>query len=269
MKTRILSVIVMLPLLLGAIFHLSVESFSIILLCVVALAAYEWAQLCGISSRLYRFLYVVVLLFCSYCLILKIQLLYVLLLGLLSMLYLWVGVLAYQSSCCSIGLSSRYVRAILGVLVLSSSWLAMIFVRTHEEAGARLFTYTLLLVWSVDIGGYFFGRFYGKRPLVSRVSPKKTWEGFWAGVICALLVAIFASFYLPITPSMQHALWAVSFVVIISAVLGDLSISVLKRIANVKDSGNLIPGHGGILDRIDSVMPAFIVMSLGLILINY
>lgn len=106
----------------------------------------------------------------------------------------------------------------------------------------------------------------GKRPLASRVSPKKTWEGLVVGIIFGLLFAVIITFTSTFPVSLRFHWCLISLVMVIVSVLGDLSISVLKRISGVKDSGQLIPGHGGILDRLDSLLPTFLIAAIALIL---
>ena len=109
-----------------------------------------------------------------------------------------------------------------------------------------------ILVWLSDVGGYIIGVNFGKHKLFERISPKKTWEG----VVGSLLLCIIGSFVLhQFIPIMNMNLWLVlAIIVCVSSVIGDLIESMLKRSANIKDSGNILPGHGGILDRFDSVL---------------
>lgn len=109
-----------------------------------------------------------------------------------------------------------------------------------------------ILVWLSDVGGYFAGINFGKHKLLERVSPKKTWEGVGGGVVLCLIGAYILSQFLPLMSTAQWLLFGA--IVCISSVIGDLIESMLKRSANVKDSGDILPGHGGILDRFDSVL---------------
>lgn len=106
-----------------------------------------------------------------------------------------------------------------------------------------------VLIWSSDSFAYFFGRLFGKHKMAPKISPKKTWEGFIGGVICTLILGFFIEQYLP---EMRGNWLIIGFLVSIFAPLGDLVESQLKRTFGVKDSGNIIPGHGGVLDRLDS-----------------
>jgi len=112
----------------------------------------------------------------------------------------------------------------------------------------------LFLVWFNDSFAYFAGRLFGKRKLFERISPKKTWEGFWGGMLMTIGCSIGLSFLFPELSTMQWVGWSV--VVVISATLGDLAESLLKRSIHIKDSGSILPGHGGFLDRFDGFVIA-------------
>ncbi|MCP4411035.1 MAG: phosphatidate cytidylyltransferase, partial [Gammaproteobacteria bacterium] len=124
--------------------------------------------------------------------------------------------------------------------------------------GSSLLLFSLCLVWAADTGAFIAGKAFGKHKLAPHVSPKKTWEGVAGGALLAILVAIVSSHLLSI-PDKQLPGLALMVVIIVSySVIGDLTESIFKRLAGVKDSGNILPGHGGVLDRIDgltAVMP--------------
>lgn len=143
--------------------------------------------------------------------------------------------------------------AVSGLLALSFAWLALVRMRTGWEHGGHMVMYALLIVWLADSGAYFAGRAFGQRKLAPQVSPGKTWAGLWGGLAaCALLALVVALLkVLPLLP-----LLAVTLLAGVFSVVGDLTESLCKRFAGVKDSGNLIPGHGGVLDRFDSLLAA-------------
>jgi phosphatidate cytidylyltransferase len=125
--------------------------------------------------------------------------------------------------------------------------------RDMDEQGAGYVLMTLMFAWMADTGGYFFGRSFGKHPLYPAVSPKKTWEGLLGALLGAVFGALLAHFwYLPEIP-LGHAV-LLGLLAGILGQLGDLAESLLKRSTAVKDSGNIIPGHGGLLDRIDALL---------------
>jgi phosphatidate cytidylyltransferase len=156
---------------------------------------------------------------------------------------------------------SPWSAGLAGVLSLVPAWLALARLRLQAAHGAEWVLFALLLVWMADIGAYFCGRRFGRRRLAPAVSPGKTWEGALGGIAASGLVAAAggAWFRLPLAPFLALCLAAVAF-----SIIGDLTESLLKRFAGMKDSGTLFPGHGGVMDRIDSVTGAVPVLLLGL-----
>ena len=118
----------------------------------------------------------------------------------------------------------------------------------------------LAIVWAADVGAYAAGRMLGRVKLAPKVSPGKTWEGLCGGVALAALVALAAAILLRLPPVSMVALGVVTALV---SVVGDLTVSMFKRNVGVKDSGALLPGHGGVMDRIDSLTAAVPVFMLG------
>ncbi len=156
----------------------------------------------------------------------------------------------------------RSVRCLMGVAVLVPAWLGLVLLR-EAEGGIAPLVFLLVLVAAVDIGSWFVGRGWGRRLLLPAVSPGKTWAGFAGGMATALLVTAVATFH-PALPA--HTLWRVALLAAPAAVLGDLVESMVKRHAGVKDSGRLLPGHGGVLDRVDSLAAAAPLFALSWIL---
>jgi phosphatidate cytidylyltransferase len=162
------------------------------------------------------------------------------------------------------GAHSPAMILLCGVPVLVPAFVALSRVQVSTRGFARgpeMVLWMLLLVFAADIGAYFAGRNLGRRPLAPRVSPGKTWEGAFGGLVAVALVAFLGTlrFGLPILESV-----AFGCAVGIFSVIGDLTESMFKRAAGLKDSGTLLPGHGGILDRIDSVTAAAPLYALGL-----
>ncbi|MGM8871670.1 phosphatidate cytidylyltransferase [Psychrobacter sp. 2Y5] len=151
--------------------------------------------------------------------------------------------------------------SIMGMVILVASITAMFFL---WQQSPWWLMYVFLLVWCADSGAYFVGRKLGKRKMAPNVSPNKSMEGLAGGVVTGLLVVIGISvFMLQLTGTALLAFVALSVVTILISVLGDLFESMLKRRAKVKDSGTILPGHGGILDRIDSLLSATPIFALG------
>ena len=156
------------------------------------------------------------------------------------------------------GAVSGASAGVAGLFVLIPAWLAL--VRLHEQ-GPGLMLFLLLLVVAADIGAYFAGRQFGRNKLAPRVSPGKTWEGVIGGVLgAAIVAAVGVTFFdVPLAPFI-----GLSLVTVLASVVGDLTESLFKRHAGVKDSGSLLPGHGGVLDRVDSVTAAAPIFLVGL-----
>lgn len=154
---------------------------------------------------------------------------------------------------------------VAGALALVPAWLALVRMRLLPEAGAHWVLFALVLVWAADIGAYFAGRRFGRVPLAPGVSPSKTWEGVLGGAGLSALLALAGAlwFHLPPLIFLLLCLAVVGF-----SVVGDLTESLLKRYAGVKDSGTLFPGHGGVMDRIDSLTAAAPVLFIGLTLLG-
>lgn len=151
--------------------------------------------------------------------------------------------------------------AFMGMVILVASITAMF---SLWQQSPWWLMYVFLLVWCADSGAYFVGRKLGRRKMAPNVSPNKSMEGLAGGVVTGLLVVIGISvFMLKLTGIALIAFIALSVVTILVSVLGDLFESMLKRRAKVKDSGTILPGHGGILDRIDSLLSATPIFALG------
>ncbi|MBS0307268.1 MAG: phosphatidate cytidylyltransferase [Proteobacteria bacterium] len=157
------------------------------------------------------------------------------------------------------------LRRLLGLLLLASAWLALVHSRT---LGINFMLSMLCLVWMADIAAYFGGRALGRRKLAPSISPGKSWEGVWSGVagvllLAALWIALDRAYALG-GPSLYSRLlgalgWALAAPMLLAlcalSVVGDLFESLVKRAAGAKDSSRLLPGHGGVLDRVDALLP--------------
>lgn len=130
--------------------------------------------------------------------------------------------------------------------------------------GKALLVYLLFLIWASDIGAYLSGKLIGKHKLIPQVSPGKSWEGVLGGVILAMLVAAVGALYF--APEAKLYWFFLAFCTVIISIFGDLFISILKRRCHLKDTGTLIPGHGGVLDRLDSLIAALPLFYFGLTL---
>lgn len=259
LRARIITALCLLPLVLAAIYLLPLAGFALVFLAVVAIAAHEWAALAGWSAQVARLGYVAALAPLAALLWWMPQLREPLLIAAGVFWLLAVGVVvAYPRSS---GWLTRPILAGSGWLVLLAAWTALLVVR-DRPAGAHWLIWLFLLVWAADIGAYFAGRRFGRRKLAPAVSPGKTWEGLAGGAILALVIT---ALLLVAAGAWQPVWLPVIGVLVVVSVFGDLFESVLKRHRGVKDSGVLLPGHGGALDRVDSLLAALPFFALALL----
>lgn len=153
------------------------------------------------------------------------------------------------------------IKFFCGMLTLIPAWTALVSLHASQNGVVKLL-FLLALIWAADIGAYFAGKGFGKHKLAPEVSPGKTWEGV-AGGTCALILISLLGVWV-VLPAQGYALILICLLTGWLSIVGDLSESLFKRQAGVKDSGRLLPGHGGVLDRIDSLTAALPAFWLGL-----
>lgn len=268
---RVATAAILIPLVLGALFLLSPRAWGLVTLAIVAGAAHEWARLARLGRRLEIVFVVVVVAF-------GLALLYADAMGFSrgwpervvlavcgAAVVFWIAI---APAWLARGWSTAHPLAMMaaGWVVLVATWVAVVELQAHSPWLALA---AMAVVWVADTAAYFTGRRFGKRKLAPTISPNKTWEGVW-GALAA--VAIYALALVPWAADAGYAgareaialVGFVVFAVVLGAVsiVGDLHESMLKRQAGVKDSGTLLPGHGGVLDRIDALIPAMPVALL-------
>jgi phosphatidate cytidylyltransferase len=148
-----------------------------------------------------------------------------------------------------------------GIVTLLPAWVLLVVLHASSADGRKLVLILLAIVWAADVGAYVVGRSMGRTKLAPNVSPGKTWEGVAGGLVLAAVVGAVASRFVGVT-AVELALLAVATAAV--SVLGDLTVSMFKRNAGLKDSGSFLPGHGGVLDRVDSLTAAVAIFVLGL-----
>jgi phosphatidate cytidylyltransferase len=269
-KQRVITAVVLVLGLLALLFNLSPLNFSLVVAPIVLLAGWEWANLIGLQGKRHKLAYLGLL-----ALGLAVAGFTLNLFGTLDMslgqnlclaasvlwavIFLWVQ--GYPSS--AILWSPRPILGLLGLVLLSITWVAIALI-IHQPHGAWLLLFAFAVVALADIGGYVAGNLFGKHKLAPLVSPGKTWEGFAGGILLQCILIASMTSFMPekITTGM---LLALVIPVSLYSVLGDLFESMVKRHGGVKDSGNILPGHGGVLDRIDGLiaaLPLFILLFL-------
>lgn len=258
LKKRVLTAVVGLPLLLLAILLLPSNGFGLLIGFLMLLTGWEWSALAGLHKKLARVSYVIVILLCIFA---SAFVSATLLLWAALFVWLWIlgAIIRYEQGSAPLGFQFSWVRQVAGVFVIVVMWAAIVMLRVNPNFGAGWLITVLLIVFAADTGAYFSGRFFGQKKLAPLVSPNKTVEGLMGGLVLALLVTMISGGFLVSTFKQYSAFIVAGLVAAVFSVVGDLSISLLKRIANVKDTGKLFPGHGGLLDRLDSVAAATVM----------
>ncbi|WP_019211539.1 phosphatidate cytidylyltransferase [Yersinia massiliensis] len=280
LKYRLITALILIPVVIGALFLLPPVGFAIVTLFVCMLAAWEWGQLAGFASRSQR---IWLAMLCGLLLVLMLlslpayqhsahlpQVSVPLWLSMGWWLAALLLVLTYPRSA-AFWRDSRLLRIIFGILTIVPFFWGMVALRQygydqHHNIGAWWLLYVMLLVWGADSGAYMFGKLFGKHKLAPKVSPGKTWEGLIGGLVTSALISWLFGRYAPLD-IIPEKLLICSVVAALASVLGDLTESMFKREAGIKDSGHLIPGHGGILDRIDSLTAAVPVFACLMLLV--
>lgn len=249
---RIFSAIVMAVLFICAVFVLEASNFIFAMGAVVFLAGWEWARLSGLVNQAARILFAAFIgCVCFVVLNYDLQKASLYLSPLLWVLALY-WVIRYPTP---LIWRHSFSRLLFGVLVLVTTWSALVVLKQSNN----FVVWVLLLmglIWGADSGAYFAGRAFGKRKLARFVSPGKSWEGVMGGLVLTQIgVAIFAVLS-DFTLSHWCILAGIALITSSVSVLGDLTESLFKRHEDLKDSSHLIPGHGGVMDRVDSLVAA-------------
>lgn len=266
---RVVTALVLLPLVLGAIFFLPNDFFAAAVALPVLLAGNEWARMAPVCRN--TFVALLALLLAGVFAIEKLQA------GAAAPL-LWIAaafwifalalVMRYRGEKTG-WYAHRPFMYVAGLVLLVPAWYAVVQLQaitfTVNDTPLRGLALLggFLVVWGADVGAYFAGRAFGKHKLAVHVSPAKSVEGAVGGMALTVLLAFALARFLGLDTSTTSSLLALVFVATLASILGDLFESMVKREAGVKDSGTLLPGHGGVLDRIDSVTCALPVFALG------
>ncbi|WP_156293148.1 phosphatidate cytidylyltransferase [Serratia oryzae] len=280
LKYRLITAVILIPLVIAALFLLPPFGFALVTLAVCMLAAWEWGQLAGFATRSQR---IWLALLCGLLLVLMMLSVpayhhsvhqWQVDVPLWLSLAWWLGalllVLFYPGSA-ALWRNSRPLRLVFGLLTIIPFFWGMVALRQfgYEQnhfTGAWWLLYVMLLVWGADSGAYMFGKLFGKHKLAPKVSPGKTWEGLIGGLVTSAVISWLFGRYAPLN-IVPATLLICSVIAALASVLGDLTESMFKREAGIKDSGHLIPGHGGILDRIDSLTAAVPVFACLMLLV--
>lgn len=261
LKQRVITALVIAPIALALVFLAPDWLFALAMLGMALVGAWEWSALAGKPAVPARLSLVTVFALCALAgwYVERSQPQALLIYCLLALAW-WAFSLAWIAAWR--GEFSYPVKILCGLLTLLPSLAAVVAVRAVSHWYLLIL---LLLTTSADIGAYFAGRAFGRRKLAPMVSPGKTWEGVVGGVAGVIVVAAVASHWLPVPP------WFFILIcvgVALLSVVGDLSESLFKRQVGLKDSGGFFPGHGGVLDRVDSLTAAAPLYWLGMYLLG-
>jgi len=263
LKHRIITALILIPFVLLSIFYLPLLAFAGVSAILVLMGAWEWADLIGWKSIFKRCLYLILLLlFLTVLLVIPTGLvLFAALLTWLAMLYF---VFRYDHFV-YVWARSPWLRITLGIWILGTTWYGLNTIQ-HLPDGPIYLLFLLLFIWGADTGAYFMGRRWGKHKLAPQISPGKSIEGVIGGSFVSVLIAMIGSWFFHAANGISVNFIVLAFFISLISVLGDLFESMIKRQAGVKDSGNLLPGHGGLLDRIDSLLSTAPLYALWLLL---
>lgn len=278
LKQRIITGLILAFIALFSILKLPIEWFKIAVAFVMLLGAYEWANMSGITDRIFKigFTAFIGLIYAILIFVVDAQSIWVQ--GKLHGLYFVILQIAAAWWLLSLFMiiayprysdfwkNSRSIRGTFGLLTLIPTWVAIVSLRTSlfdidPFYGASLLFYVLGIVWAADIGAFFVGVKFGKHKLRPNVSPGKTLEGLFGGVMASFAIIAFAAMHYQVDASRIWLHVLIGCITVGVSALGDLNESMFKRSAGIKDSGKLLPGHGGIMDRIDSLTAAFPVFA--------
>ena len=277
-RDRVITAVVLLVVVLGGLFYLPANWFRAVIAVLVLMSAWEWGTLMGGIKKRLRTLY-------GACAVALVAFPYLMTfhfgewggdkLNRFVTSVLWLSACWWAVACFLIVRFPKYTslwhsltaKGIIGWLTLVPWGFGLIALRTLPSTdphyGAELLLLALLLVWAADTGGYLFGRKLGKNKLLPTVSPGKTVEGLAGGMLLSGVVAVGGYHYFQIQSEHLYAYVLTCVLTVVLGVFGDLLESMLKRDVGIKDSGSILPGHGGILDRIDSLTAAIPMFTLG------
>ncbi|NOY66161.1 MAG: phosphatidate cytidylyltransferase [Gammaproteobacteria bacterium] len=265
LKQRLLTAIILIPLVVAGILYLPKTAIAIIFAVILLQGAWEWSALAGISNNIFRFIYVLIIGLGLYYFwpgtgdrfLMQANGFFAAIWWFIAFLWILFPQLLKQKSILGI-----IVKLASGGFVLVPVWFALVSIHSVSDNGPVWLLYAMVLVWVADSGAYFAGKSFGKHKLAPKVSPGKTWEGVFGAVILVILYSLVAPLWLPIEDDLIKWLVIISAALVPLSVIGDLFESLMKRHSGIKDSGKLLPGHGGVLDRIDGLTPSIPVFML-------
>lgn len=274
LKQRVITAVVLAALFIAGLFLLTPFYFSILIAVLLCQGAWEWTglmKMAGFYQRVICYIVFMLLLLATwYFLHNNPELAPAIFIAAASWwVFAFILVMIYPRGVAIWDIT--IVKGLMGAMILLPTWAALICLQASESFGPGYVLFLIVLISAADIGAYFSGRLWGKTKLAPNVSPGKTIEGVAGGFVAVVFCAVLGAYLLDVTEDLANGSVTVfitfiilSLITAIFSILGDLTESMVKRQAGVKDSGTILPGHGGLLDRIDSATAAAPIFVLGL-----
>lgn len=266
LKQRIITAAILIPVIVLATWYANSLFFAVLSAIFIGLGAWEWAGLSGWSSSAVKIFYLaLVMVLLILCFLWRYNIFAAIVMVLAVSWWVVATVLVVlQQRSGTLRLGGRWLKPLIGLVILVPAWLGLVLLQESRYFGPDYVIFLLALTWLADSAAYFTGRQWGKTRLASVISPGKTWQGVFgavfAGAVAGLLFALATGMQVP-----DIIIFSIICVITVAgSIVGDLIESLVKRVANVKDSGRIFPGHGGMLDRIDSLTAAAPVFLAGL-----
>lgn len=268
LQQRILTASLLAPLAVYAVLALPTPYLALTLGLLLLIAAWEWSRLVGLTTGPQRLAYVLLLALVLFLLwSLPVAGTRLLLLG-VGLGWWLMAAWLFRISDIRPALGRDLGLMLAGLPLLAAPWLAMTHLHGASPEGPSLVLFLLVLIWSADSAAYFTGRRWGKTRLAPVLSPGKTWAGVYGAGLSAILLGLVLALGLELGPLAWPGAVLLCLATAFISIVGDLFESLLKRRRGLKDSGQLLPGHGGLLDRIDSLIAAAPVFALGLLMLG-
>lgn len=276
-RTRLLAALVMAPLAIAAVLLLPTPWMAALSAAAFLIGLWEWLKLTDIEDPIARGVLLLVNLLLMVALVwasrsntggslVLLQIMVMIGVGWWCLAALWLRHYDFASDHDT---HARIFKLAAATLSVIPAWCALALIHASQPNGNRWLLLALAIVWAADSGAYFAGRKFGKTKLSPRISPNKTVEGLIGGVVAGMILALVAAPFAGASMKELPYVAIVAIWTILFSVVGDLFESLLKRHVGVKDSSHLIPGHGGVLDRIDSILAALPVFALGKLLFGF
>lgn len=271
LKQRLITAALLIPVVVGLLIYLSPGWFFCASSLIFLMAVMEWMTLMPLQTITARIIYLIFFInFVVVLMLVKVSA-EMLMLALLTVTFIWwlialLMIMLYPSGT-AWWRDNWAIKGLMGMLVLIPSWLSINYVRAQPQ-GVICLLYVLFLIWGADSTAYFVGKRWGKTKLASSVSPGKTIEGAAGAFVFTLIFSSAAAYFLLPPTRIFFGVVGVSVATVFFSIVGDLFESMIKREAGCKDSGNLLPGHGGILDRIDSLTAALPVFAFTILVLT-